>query len=159
MPSLSDDQRERFLASVTQDPDRGNVYHLRQILTGVTRRGELNKWLDHDLILDAQEARGRDLGKIKTTLHEIATDAKNPQAVRAAVMILNGPYGEPGWQTKTGLEVSGPEGGPVEIADRSSSLREVQRVLNDAAALDDGGADDPPVLAAARLALAPPGDV
>lgn len=164
MPSLSADQREHFLTLLRENRELGNWQAVQRTLaeTGGGRlfKSECKRYLDAELVDDAREARGTawPIVKIIDNLNTIATSVDHPQAVKAAEIMLNGPYGEPGWGRKSALELTGADGGPIELADRSASLDDVAGVLRASGAIDSGR-DDPAALAPARLALAPPGDV
>lgn len=157
---IPDEVRARFIELLHTKPAPGNTMALVQAFHDCgdhVYKSEVKHLLDEDLKADAREARGWDPDAVTDTLYAIGKDKDHPQVVRAATLLLQA-HGGPEWRTKNSLEVSGPDGGPVEVHDdRSASLDDVARVLTATGALR-GQPDSQPV-APVGDAVAAPGDV
>lgn len=154
---LTDDVRARFLELLAASPEAGNVVTLAQAFKDCGQhvyKSEVKPLLDDDLEQQAREARGWVTNRIEGVRWEVALDKTHTQWERANLSLLKAYH--PAFADRSKLELSGPEGGPIAVEDRSASLHDVQRVLT--AALDSSP-DDQDALAAAGGSVAPPGSV
>lgn len=156
---FTDECRQHFLKLLAEDHTRGNVHTLIEAMHehGQTiGRGEARKLLDEDLVQEAREARGWNLNRVEGVRWEVALNPDHNQWDKASYSILRAYH--PAFKDASKLELTGADGGPVTIEDRSASLNDVQRVLTAAGALDSSP-DDPDPVAAAGEPVAAPGVV
>lgn len=148
--ALSDEKRGKFLDAVKADPKIGNVAALRAAGVDGTKR-DLRAMLTDDLVEDAREARGWSLIDVEQTTWDVAKNPDHPAWDRANARVLKAYH--PSFQDTARLEVTGADGGPVEIVKREVSLTGVLHVLAEAGALPDGLARSLRDLADARELL------
>lgn len=137
MAELSAEQHARFLALLTEDKALGNVTALK--LAGVEgTRGELKALMTDDLLAEAREARGWRIRGVEATTWTVATNPEHPSWDRANARLLKA-YGGPQFRDHTQLELSGPDGAPIQTEDRSASLGDVLTQLRAIGATEDSG--------------------
>lgn len=156
---LSDDVRARFLQILAEDKEQGNVVALAQAFKDCGQhvyKSEVKPLLDDDLEQQAREARGWVTNRIEGVRWEVALDKTHTQWERANLSLLKAYH--PAFAERSKLELTGAEGGPIAVEDRSASLHDVKRVLAASGALD-GSPDDPDAVASPGGSVAPPGSV
>jgi hypothetical protein len=138
-------QRRKALELIKQDPTLGNKPALR--LAGVKgTRGQIGAAIDDGFREAALEARGWRLQSVLNALYSVAVDPSHDHWDRGNARFLKA-FG--GWRFRdnVNVEVTGRDGGPVQLEDRSASLDDVARVLEAVGAFANVGGG------AARAAL------
>lgn len=139
MTELSAAQRKKFLQLITANKGMGTRHALREAgFKGTLRAFDRLLADDEDLRADYEHARGRDLDQVEATAWDVAKDTEHPSWFRANQMVLRAWH--PAYRDQSRVELTGADGGPVEMEDRSASLAEVLRVIRAAGAEDGGGA-------------------
>lgn len=113
---ITDEQRTTFLVLLAEDHTKGDVATLRE--AGVEgSRGQLRRLLDtdDDLKIQAREARGWNINRVEGVTWEVAGDKDHPAWIRAVTLILKA-YGGPQFRDQTSLELTGKDGGPMEVS-------------------------------------------
>lgn len=143
--AVTDEQQQKLLDIVRANPGIGTVIAARQagIVQGTT--GEVRALLQPYAEL-LREAR---VGKVATTIYEIAADPGHKSCVDAGKFVLSR-QGGPEWQDKTDINLNA----NVTVERREVSLHGVLHVLAEAGALDGLGDAGPlRALASARPVL------
>lgn len=129
---LTSDELERLTAHVALNPELGNVKAMRAAgIRDHYTNGQLKELLDDDVVAQLREVRGE---PAKKALHVVAADPDHkhwPHAIRAVLPA----YGGSEFQESSRVELTGRDGNPIEVQDRSASLDDVARVLEAVGAL------------------------
>lgn len=150
--TLPPEQRTAYLEALRNDPKLGDVPALRSVGVQGTS-GELRRIVrdDPDLHEDAWVARGWEVLPAISALATVATDTEHRAWNQANERWLK----LRGFRDPQQVELTGADGGPLAIEDRSASLNDVARVLTAAGALNRSPDDQEPVAAAGEPVAAP----
>jgi hypothetical protein len=144
LPALTDKQRQDALELIRADTNLGSVAALRQ--AGVKgSKGQIHRLIDDELAEEMREARGWSVTAAKQALYDVAVDTEHPSWQRANALFLRS-YGGPEFRDVSRHELTGRDGGPLELLARSDLSKlndeQLERVIQALEALRNDEDDD-----------------
>lgn len=113
--TITDKQRQKFLKILADDHHQGVILALRA--AGVEgSKGQLRRLYETDVSLadEAMNARGWNVNRVEGVAWEVAIDKTHPAWNYANTRLLKA-YGGPQFRDQTALELTGKDGGPMEV--------------------------------------------